>query len=140
MITKQQIAEEAAEWEGTPHKFQGRLKGIGCDCAGLLVGISNELNLGIEDNIHYAEPPPGLLEAELNRQMIKIDNDQIDFGDVIAFNFGKGIQHVGIVLSINPVVIIHSYSQTAKAVIRKLDRVWISQKAGVYRFKDLTNV
>ena len=39
------IVQSARSWLGTPFHAQGRAKGIGCDCLGLLMGIARELNL-----------------------------------------------------------------------------------------------
>lgn len=36
----QAIAAEAESWVGTPFIWQGRVKGVGCDCKGLLAGVA----------------------------------------------------------------------------------------------------
>lgn len=33
----------ARAWIGTPYLHQGRLRGVGCDCAGLLRGLWREV-------------------------------------------------------------------------------------------------
>ena len=33
------IVAEALEWIGTPYRHQGSLKGVGCDCLGLVRGV-----------------------------------------------------------------------------------------------------
>jgi cell wall-associated NlpC family hydrolase len=33
------IVEEARSWLGTPYHHQAALKGVGCDCIGLLRGV-----------------------------------------------------------------------------------------------------
>lgn len=34
------IAAEALTWVGTPFRWQGRIKGVGCDCKGLVAGVA----------------------------------------------------------------------------------------------------
>lgn len=34
------IWAEAQQWIGTPFRWQGRIKGVGCDCKGLLAGVA----------------------------------------------------------------------------------------------------
>lgn len=42
-ITRAEIVQAARGWIGTPYRHQATLKGIGCDCLGLLVGLWREL-------------------------------------------------------------------------------------------------
>ncbi len=34
------VVRTARTWLGTPYHHQGRLKGVGVDCAGLLIGVA----------------------------------------------------------------------------------------------------
>ena len=43
VITPQQIVETAREWIGTPYHHQASLKGVGCDCIGLVRGVFYDL-------------------------------------------------------------------------------------------------
>ncbi len=38
-VTRQQVVDEARSWDGTKWQHQGRLKGVACDCIGLVVGV-----------------------------------------------------------------------------------------------------
>ncbi len=40
---RERIVAAARGWIGTPYRHQGRLKGVGCDCLGLLVGVWREV-------------------------------------------------------------------------------------------------
>lgn len=42
MTTGRQIAALAREWIGTPYHHQASVKGVGCDCLGLLRGVYRE--------------------------------------------------------------------------------------------------
>lgn len=41
--SRQEIVRVARSWIGTPYRHQARLKGVGCDCLGLLIGVWGEL-------------------------------------------------------------------------------------------------
>jgi NlpC/P60 family putative phage cell wall peptidase len=43
MISRSQIVTEARSWIGTPYQHQASLKGVGCDCLGLVRGVWREL-------------------------------------------------------------------------------------------------
>ncbi len=42
-ITRAQILSVALTWRGTPYRHQASLKGVGCDCLGLVRGVWREL-------------------------------------------------------------------------------------------------
>ncbi len=46
--TRRAVVAEARTWIGTPYRHQASLKGVGCDCLGLVRGIFRAL--------HGAEP------------------------------------------------------------------------------------
>lgn len=39
MLSRQDIVAEARGWIGTPYRHQASLKGVGCDCLGLVRGV-----------------------------------------------------------------------------------------------------
>lgn len=49
LTTRQQIITVARSWINTPYRDQASLKGVGCDCLGLLRGVFRELNHTDED-------------------------------------------------------------------------------------------
>ena len=38
-LTRARIVAEARAWIGTPYRHQASLKGVGCDCLGLVRGV-----------------------------------------------------------------------------------------------------
>ena len=40
---REHVVSAARGWIGTPYRHQGALKGVGCDCLGLIVGVWREL-------------------------------------------------------------------------------------------------
>ena len=43
MTTREQIVAAARGWAGTPYHHQASVKGVGCDCLGLIRGLWREL-------------------------------------------------------------------------------------------------
>ena len=43
MVTQDDIVAAARSWIGTPYRHQASLKGVGCDCLGLLAGVWREV-------------------------------------------------------------------------------------------------
>lgn len=59
--TRSAIVTEARTWIGTPYQHQASLKGVGCDCLGLVRGVWREL---IGEEPERASPyAPGWAEA-----------------------------------------------------------------------------
>lgn len=106
---KKQIVQEALQWIGTPYHHQARVKGIGVDCAQLLVGVA--LNIGLIDdedlkkiplnyspewNIHNREEVMlGILETMGCRPVVGTPAP----GDIIAFRVGRAYGHLGIIVT-----------------------------------------
>jgi len=42
-LWRQYVVDEAKTWLGTPYQHKGRVKGIGCDCGGIVYQIYNPL-------------------------------------------------------------------------------------------------
>lgn len=45
MTTGADVVQAARAWLGTPYHHQARLRGVGVDCLGLLIGVCRELGL-----------------------------------------------------------------------------------------------
>ena len=105
MKTASPIVDQARTWLGTPFHHQARLKGKGCDCLGLVVGVADELELvnayGIHlswyDEIDYPKAPDGAyLLAKLQALLIEVPKDQARPGDLGLFNIQNNPQHLAI--------------------------------------------
>lgn len=91
MVRRAEIIAEARSWIGTPYAHQASVKGIGCDCLGLVRGVWRAL-FGFEPE----EPPPYTRDwAELSgretlaeaasRHMVAVAIADIRPGDVLLF-------------------------------------------------------
>jgi NlpC/P60 family putative phage cell wall peptidase len=101
MATRSDVVREARTWIGTPWRHQGNLKGVACDCAGLLRGVCLELGLvplNAAKYNGYAREPDGvsIMEASL-AFMRKIPESQLAPGDVAVFRIHRLPQHFAII-------------------------------------------
>jgi cell wall-associated NlpC family hydrolase len=87
------VAAEAREWIGTPFHDQASVKGVGCDCKGLVWGVARELGFPEADSfharfVHYdlhrkGGVPTGLLKEGMA---------------ALLLNHGGKVQHMAIAL------------------------------------------
>lgn len=99
MPTREDIVAEARSWLGTPYLHQARLKGVGVDCAGLVIGVCK--NVGILppdfDVKGYPRVPDGTsLMALCDQYMTRISTDGMQPGDAVLIRWEEDPQHLGI--------------------------------------------
>jgi cell wall-associated NlpC family hydrolase len=109
-VKKQQIVEAARKWLGTRYQNQGR-DNYGLDCGGLILVVGRELGISSLEFLGYSNNPDGetferLLCQELNEVTPK---EKVQIGDIIACDYGDGIQHTAFVTDKDPKLkIIHA--------------------------------
>lgn len=138
-LTRDAIVAEARSWLGTPYRHQASVRGVGCDCLGLVRGVWRAL-IGPEP----IEAPPytpdwaeagdsETLECALARVMRVTALRGAAPGDVVAFRMraGSPAKHVAILSARDR--IIHAY--WARAVVEsRFAPWWQSRVAGVFSF------
>src|SRR5215470_15633071 len=105
IVTRSALVAEARSWIGTPYRHQASLKGVGCDCLGLVRGVWRAL-CGAEPE---PVPPysPDWAEAEKidalaqagRRHFIEIAPGHVQSGDVLLFRWRASLpaKHAAIV-------------------------------------------
>lgn len=63
-MTGEEIVAEARRWVGTPFRHQGRLRSVGVDCAGLVLGVGKALGL-LPEELEYRGYSPGVQDERL---------------------------------------------------------------------------
>lgn len=89
----------ARSYLGTPFHHQGRLRGVGVDCVGLVLCVARELGVVPQgwDVPGYSRHPDGVeLVRHLTERMDAVP-DAMRPGDVVLVAFARHPQHVGIV-------------------------------------------
>lgn len=99
------IVTLARDWLGTPYLHQASVKGVGCDCLGLLRGIWREV-YGHEPQAvpaytaDWSEPQgQELLFGAAERHMQRVSSDALLTGQILLFRMRDGAvaKHIGIV-------------------------------------------
>jgi NlpC/P60 family putative phage cell wall peptidase len=119
------VIAEARSWIGTPYHHAADLKGVGVDCAMILVRVFCDLGL-----VEAFDPRPYTRDWMLHRD----DERYLGFllararevtapgaGDVVLFRFGRCFAHGGIVTANNPLTIVHAFAP-ARVVLE--EEVW----------------
>lgn len=96
------IIEEARKWRGTPYKNQGRdVSGI--DCGGLVLVVARALGLTNLEYLGYSNSPDGeTFERLLAENAEEIEKYSLQIGDIVACDYGKGVQHIAFATEIVP--------------------------------------
>ena len=145
-ITPDIIISQARSWLRTPFHHQGRVKGVGVDCIGLVVGVIEELKLSdgnggqlcAHDETNYSAVPDGVrLKAMLDKHLQPIMLSELAPGDIALFRFQQQPQHVGFIANRadGTLGIVHCYSNSEVVVEHRLNEGWLSMLVQAYRFK-----
>jgi NlpC/P60 family putative phage cell wall peptidase len=130
-MTRDEVVTEARSWLGTPYAHQAHLRGVGCDCGGLIGGVAVALGIVPADwwetafapHAGYATQPHGnsLIDV-LDAFMARIDPAEAQPGDVIAMRFRRDPQHVAIV---TPLGMVHALNTGRREVVEHgIDAKW----------------
>lgn len=133
-MTAAEIVAAARTAIGTPFVHQGRVTGVGLDCAGLVVHVARTIGAEYVDATGYARhPSQGLLEAALAGQpcLKRVALGERQPGDVLLMRFAGDPQHLGVFSGDS---VIHSYSTVGQVCEHRLDEAWERRIVQVYRF------
>jgi cell wall-associated NlpC family hydrolase len=99
MTTRAEVVAEARSWISTPWVHQHRTKGIAVDCAGLVIGVARSLGLvpADFDVPAYKRQPNGTMIDLCAAHMTRVDQAQMQPGDVLIVAVDMDPQHMGIV-------------------------------------------
>lgn len=138
------VVAAARGWLGTPYTHQASLKGIGCDCLGLLRGVWRE-TIGAEPErpgpysshwAEFAEGDPFLAAAA--RHLVARQAGEILPGSVLFFRWQARavVKHCGI--ATGEATFIHAHEGAAVAEV-PLIPAWRRRLAGIFDFPDLVD-
>lgn len=133
MIDTDRIINLARACLGTPFVHQGRVPGVGLDCAGLLVHVLHELGLPYIDELGYGRHPyRGQIKAILDGQpcLLELPRGQRQPGDVLLIRFKTEPQHVAFFTGST---MVHAYSGSGRAVEHGIPPEWEHRIVTAYR-------
>ncbi|MGQ0485717.1 MAG: NlpC/P60 family protein [Hyphomicrobiales bacterium] len=143
MIHRSDIVRAARGWLGTPYVHQASLKGMGCDCLGLVRGVWREAMGDEPEDVPaygpgWAEATGGELLAEAGRRHLQeIPYTEYKTGDVLLFRWKPYLpaKHAGI--ATGPDRMIHAQDGACVAEIA-LTHWWRRRLAYAFRFPGVT--
>ena len=138
MISREDVVLEARKWVGTPYHHQGRLRGIGVDCVGLIIGVGEKLGIRGYDKDEYRRyrrrPPRGLgMLKDLDEGCGERIYD-LHAGDIAVFWMNvtnKRAHHLAIVSDYG---LIHTHSRIGKVVEHRFSDWWRERFICGYHF------
>lgn len=140
MASREDAVAEARTWQGTPFQHQGCLKGVGCDCIGLVKGVGVALGLVDYDpksakakafSGYSMMPNPRRMREGLATWLVPIPVTEATLADIFFMAWGREPQHVALVTYKG---IIHSYASAGKVVEHGLDTSWRRRIVAAYRY------
>ncbi len=135
---RRQVVDEAMTWIGTPFANRARIKGVGVDCANLLVAAF----ASVERVTVPAYPPDWFLHSDreylldvIRPLCVPIDDPTI--GDIAVFQFGRAVSHAGIIVDDNPRRMIHAFRPMNRVQVDEVDvgSGMTSRLAGFWRLR-----
>ncbi|WP_038361437.1 NlpC/P60 family protein [Bosea sp. UNC402CLCol] len=122
-MIRDEIVAAAREWLGTPYHHQASLRGVGCDCLGLVRGVWREL-CGPEPEA----PPPyspswaeslgrETLALAASRHLAPVVPEAVRPGDVLLFRWREHLPAKHCAILSAPDRIIHAHDGAAVAEV-----------------------
>lgn len=139
MITRAEVVATARAWIGTPFRDGQHVKGHGCDCAGLLIGIAKELGeVPPEFSVgpYKQSPDNGKLRKLLRTHLQSVDLPAMQSGDVVSFAYEGDEYHVGVLADYRHggLEVIHAVKQRGGVVSHRIDADWRHKINAAYSY------
>lgn len=135
MTTRAEFIAQTRTWLGTPYHHQGRVKGVGVDCIGLLVCVAGELGIDCSDvptNYSRAPDADGLFRALESSGHVAPTRDPKP-GDIAFFRIRRQPTHFGLLTDYG---FIHSDAGFGVVEV-PLDDKWRARIIGHYKIAHL---
>lgn len=144
----ERIAKSACEWLGTPYMDNAMVKGVGVDCAHLLLasvlgaGLLQEGDVHIEQysnewHLHRSEEK---FLQHIEKVAEEVPLREMQVGDILLYQYGRCISHGAILVARD--LLIHAYVGEG-VILSNVDDIIFRDNAGksrlrkAYRFKGI---
>jgi NlpC/P60 family putative phage cell wall peptidase len=137
------IIEQARTWVGTPYKHQGRQKGVGVDCLGVIYG--SMLEAGVKDKVFFDKinskyhdynrlPSGRMLYTTFKKYVPEYPKNQAKGGDMLMIALKGEPRHTAILTDKN--TIIHAYAEAGKCVENRYAHYWKKNTVTCFRLSE----
>jgi len=144
-MTREQIVTEALQWLNVRWQHQAGLKGVACDCIGLVRGVYAEITgFTITDIIDYPQTAfyycrDEKLYPELQKYLVEIPISNALPGDILTFALKETFpdHHLGIL--VNDGFFVHACGDIGvkKVVQTRLDDRWRGNIRHAFKFPEV---
>lgn len=144
MTLADNLVTEARTWLNTPFRHQGRLKGLGVDCAGFIGEVAHNVGLTQIDIPHDYKPREDgtAMMRILSEHLEFIETDSVQAGDVLALS-DEALRepdiprHLAIVTDVTPktIFIVHASQHGVRE--HRMDTHWRKRIHSVWRLKNV---
>lgn len=120
------VVAEARSWIDTPYHNCADVKGAGVDCGMIIVRVFVDTGL-----VAPFDPRPYAQDWHLHRDderylgWVRTWCEPVEEprpGDLVVFRYGRAYSHGGIVVSTDPVAIVHAYLDEGRVLEERIDR------------------
>lgn len=154
-----ELVAAARQWIGTPFHWGAALRGVGCDCKGLLAGVARELGRPEAESFeagfsgYGCHADPAALKAGMARLFDRVlvgagtnvacgsMPPSAEPGDILLLTIGRHPRHLAIYTGLGrdgTARMIHTYGKGPQQVIEvPLGSGWADAVDSVWRFKSL---
>ncbi|WP_112663096.1 NlpC/P60 family protein [Microvirga flavescens] len=135
------VVAHARSWIGTPYRHQASLKGVGCDCLGLLRGVWRDV-FGVEPELpppytpDWAESGADTLVAAARRYLVEIDARDVAAGDVLLFRWRHGLPAKHCAITASPASMIHAHDGACVTEVA-IGPWWRRHLSHAFRFPEI---
>jgi NlpC/P60 family putative phage cell wall peptidase len=142
MTTREAFLTEARAWIGTPFRHGTALRGLGCDCLGLVIGARHAVAGGTgaarmpDYAPDWAEAGRSDRLAEACTAMLLVVEAPGRPGDILLFRWRRGRPASHLAILCGPDRIVHAHAGIAVAEV-PLPPAWRRRVAGFFCFPEL---
>lgn len=133
------LNKAAKEWLGTSHQNGCSMRGVACDCTGLMTGIYKDLGI-IDIPVTYNYGAFWYLKKGCNELVLPYLEeyfqrvDSLEPGDLISYRFGRA-QYAHVAMYLGEGRIIHCNADFGTEIIHKIEIE--NRESGYWRLKCL---
>lgn len=137
ITTRETVAAEARSFIKTPFVHQGRVKGVGVDCVGLLICISRAFGFEyVLPSDYGTSPNPLQMRTLLDANLLRIPVGEVTLADILWFRISTDPQHLAIVSCVDPFSMVHALNRRGggECCEHVVGAVWRRRIQAAYRF------
>lgn len=137
-----ELIMEARTWVGTPFRHQGRVKGVGVDCANLVLAVGEAAGVMAPDwfarmrkyHGYRRTPDPTKMRAALEEFLVEITDPRV--GDVAWIEWSKDVpMHLAILADgKDRTMIIHAFAPLRKVIEHGFTEDWQAKVNSWWRY------